>query len=62
MLEFLLCYNDDPHNRITYTMIPLVQLLKNEKLTVKYETEKHDNHCVFTRRVYNDYKYVEVNE
>jgi len=62
VLEFLLCYNDDPHNRITYTMIPLVQLLKNEKLTVKYETEKYDNHCIFTRRVYNDYKYVEVNE
>jgi hypothetical protein len=62
VLEFLLCYKDDPHNRITYTMIPLVQLLKNEKLTVKYETEKYDNHCVFTRRVYNDYKYVEVNE
>ena len=62
LLEFLLCYNEDPHNRISYAMIPLVQLLKNEKVTVKYETTHYNNHCIFTRRVYNDYKYVEIGE
>ena len=62
LLEFLLCYNEDPHNRISYAMIPLVQLLKNEKVTVKYETEHYNNHCIFTRRVYNDYKYIEIGE
>lgn len=62
LLEFLLCYNEDPHNRISYAMIPLYQLLKNEKITVKYETTHKDNHCIYTRRVYNDYKYVEIGE
>ncbi len=62
LLEFLLCYNEDPHNRISYAMIPLYQLLKNEKVTVKYETTHYNNHCIFTRRVYNDYKYVEIGE
>ena len=57
-LEFILCYDEDPHNRISYIRFPTIQLMLNEKLEVKYET-KHKNLCVFTKRIYDDYAYGE---
>ena len=59
-LDFILCYDADPHNLIHYTRIPVLYLLTNNKADVLYKTE-HTNHCVYTKRIYDDYCYKEVN-
>ena len=42
-LEFILCYDDDPHNRISYVRFPTIQLMLNEKLEVKYKQVSKTN-------------------
>ncbi len=59
VLDFVLCYDNDPHNLISYCKIPTLQLLLQEKVTVSYSTEQ-SNHCVYTKRIYNDYAYSEI--
>jgi hypothetical protein len=59
VLDFVLCYDNDPHNLISYCKIPTLQLLLQDKVTVSYSTT-HSNHCVYTKRIYNDYAYSEI--
>jgi len=59
-LDFLLCYDNDPHNRILFVALPIVELLKNKEMIINYPTNNKENHCVLTRRVYNDYCYKEI--
>lgn len=59
VLDFVLCYDNDPHNLISYCKIPTLQLLLQDKVTVSYSTN-HSNHCVYTKRIYNDYAYSEI--
>ena len=42
-LDFILCYDNDPHNLIEYARIPVLY------------------HCVYTKRIYDDYCYKEIN-
>jgi hypothetical protein len=58
-LDFILCYDADPHNLIHYARIPVLYLLMNNKADVLYKTE-HTNHCVYTKRIYDDYCYKEI--
>jgi len=59
-LDFILCYDNDPHNLIKYARIPVLYLLTQKEAIVKYDT-KHTDHCVYTKRIYDDYCYKEVN-
>jgi hypothetical protein len=59
-LDFILCHDSDPHNLIEYARIPVLYLLMNQKAIVPYNT-KHIDHCVYTKRIYDDYCYKEVN-
>ena len=59
-LDFILCYDNDPHNLIEYARIPVLYLLTQKEAIVRYDT-KHTDHCVYTRRIYDDYCYKEVN-
>ncbi len=59
-LDFILCYDNDPHNLIEYARIPVLYLLTQKEAIVKYDT-KHTDHCVYTKRIYDDYCYKEIN-
>ena len=59
-LDFILCYDNDPHNLIEYARIPVLYLLTQQEAIVKYDT-KHTDHCVYTKRIYDDYCYKEIN-
>ena len=59
-LDFILCYDNDPHNLIEYARIPVLYLLTQQEAIVKYNT-KHTDHCVYTKRIYDDYCYKEIN-
>ncbi len=59
-LDFILCYDSDPHNLIEYARIPVLYLLMNNRAVVQYNT-KHIDHCVYTKRIYSDYCYKEIN-
>ena len=59
-LDFILCYDNDPHNLIEYARIPVLYLLMNKEAIVPYKT-KHSDHSVYTKRIYDDYCYKEVN-
>jgi len=59
-LDFLLCHDNDPHNRILFVALPILELLKNKEMVINYSTNIKENHCVLTRRVYNDYCYKEI--
>ena len=59
-LDFILCYDNDPHNLIEYARIPVLYLLTQKEAIVKYDT-KHTAHCVYTKRIYDDYCYKEIN-
>ena len=59
-LDFILCYDNDPHNLIEYARIPVLYLLTQKEAIVRYDT-KHTDHCVYTKRIYDDYCYKEVN-
>jgi len=61
VLDFVLCYDNDPHNLISYCQIPTLQLLLQDKVVVPYNTN-YDNHCVYTKRIYNDYAYSEIKD
>lgn len=58
-LDFILCYDNDPHNLIEYARIPVLYLLMNKEAMVPYKT-KHNDHCVYTKRIYDDYCYKEI--
>jgi hypothetical protein len=59
-LDFILCYDNDPHNLIEYARIPVLYLLMNKEAVASYNT-KHTDHCVYTKRIYDDYCYKEIN-
>ena len=59
-LDFILCYDSDPHNLIEYARIPVLYLLMNNRAVVQYNT-KHIDHSVYTKRIYSDYCYKEIN-
>ena len=61
VLDFVLCYDNDPHNLISYCRVPSLQLLLQDKVTVGYDTKQND-HCVYTKRIYNDYAYSEITD
>lgn len=58
VLDFVFCYDSDPHNLINYKKIPILQLLMTEYVDIVYE-KNYENCCVFTKRIYNDYTYIE---
>lgn len=58
VLDFIFCYDSDPHNLIKYSKIPILQLLMTEHVDIVYENN-YENCCVFTKRIYNDYTYIE---
>ena len=58
VLDFVFCYDSDPHNLINYKKIPILQLLMTEYVDIIYE-KNYENCCVFTKRIYNDYTYIE---
>ena len=58
-LDFILCHDNDPHNLIEYARIPSLYLLMNKEAVVSYNTE-HTDHCVYTKRIYDDYCYKEI--
>lgn len=58
-LEFIFCADNNPHNLIMFLRIPILQLLLTDKVEVSYQTTQED-HCVFTKRIYNDYAYIEI--
>ena len=58
-LDFILCHDNDPHNLIEYARIPALYLLMNKEAVVSYNTE-HTDHCVYTKRIYDDYCYKEI--
>ena len=58
-LEFIFCADNNPHNLIMFLRIPILQLLLTDKVEVSYQTMQED-HCVFTKRIYNDYAYIEI--
>ena len=59
-LDFILCHDNDPHNLIEYARIPVLYLLMNKEAVVPYKSE-HNDQCVYTKRIYDDYCYKEVN-
>jgi len=58
-LDFVLAHDNDPHNLILHHRIPLLRLLVEEKVDAVYETN-YNKQCVFTKRIYNEYAYKEV--
>jgi len=58
-LDFVLAHDNDPHNLILHQRIPLLRLLVEEKVDAVYETN-YNKQCVFTKRIYNEYAYKEV--
>ena len=58
-LDFILCYDSDPHNLIEYARIPVLYLLMNKEAVVPYNTKQKD-HSVYTKRIYDDYCYKEL--
>tara|TARA_Y100000590_G_scaffold297354_1_gene335088 strand:- start:27899 stop:28495 length:597 start_codon:yes stop_codon:yes gene_type:complete len=60
-LDFILCYDSDPHNLIEYARIPVLYLLTNKEAVVSYNT-KHTDNCVYTKRIYDDYCYKELKD
>jgi hypothetical protein len=59
LLEFILCFDNNPHNLIMFSRIPILQLLLTDKVELPYQSTQI-NHCIFTKRIYNDYAYIEV--
>jgi len=58
-LDFVLAHDNDPHNLILHQRIPLLRLLVEERVDAVYETN-YNKQCVFTKRIYNEYAYKEV--
>ena len=61
LLEFVFCFDNNPHNLIMFSRIPILQLLLTDKVELPYQST-HNDHCVFTKRIYNDYAYIEAND
>lgn len=59
LLEFVFCFDNNPHNLIMFSRIPILQLLLTDKVELPYQST-HIDHCIFTKRIYNDYAYIEV--
>jgi len=59
LLEFVFCFDNNPHNLIMFSRIPILQLLLTDKVELPYQSTQED-HCVFTKRIYNDYAYIEI--
>ncbi len=58
-LDFVLAHDNDPHNLILHQRVPLLRLLVEERVDAVYETN-YNKQCVFTKRIYNEYAYKEV--
>lgn len=59
VLDFIFCYDNDPHNLISFNRIPVLQLLLEEKVDISYQ-KSYNNYSVYTKRIYNDYAYKEI--